>query len=105
MSLDHGLLNVPLAKRGNIDRDIDLHKKQQLLLAKQQAEVHHAIRLTLAAKRKRANELIAALPDEVLARLAKNMLIPKRSVRKRLRESAALYPATTLAALEREFPQ
>ncbi|EMJ9777268.1 hypothetical protein [Morganella morganii] len=27
--LDHGILNVPLSKRGNIDSEIDRYKKQQ----------------------------------------------------------------------------
>ncbi|MEX9792207.1 hypothetical protein [Morganella morganii] len=27
--LDHGILNVPLCKRGNIDSEIDQYKKQQ----------------------------------------------------------------------------
>lgn len=102
MSLDHGLLNLPLSKRGNIDAEIDRHKKQQSLLAKQQAAVHHAIRQKNAADRKRANELIAALSDERIAELARNLSIPKRSVRKRLREAASDNPRITLAALERE---
>jgi hypothetical protein len=46
--------------------------------------------------------LIAALSDERIAELARNLLIPKRSVRKRLREAASDNPHITLAALERE---
>lgn len=102
MSLDHGLLNLPLSKRGNIDAEIDRHKKQQSLLARQQGRVYHAMRMKDAADRKRANELIAALSDARIAELASALLIPKRSVRKRLREAASLNPRGTLAALERE---
>ncbi len=29
MALDHGILNIPLHKRGNIDRDIDKWKAEQ----------------------------------------------------------------------------
>ena len=32
--MDHGVLNVPLAKRGNIDKQIDAHKAEQSRLAK-----------------------------------------------------------------------
>ena len=102
MSIDHGLLNLPLSKRGDIDAEIDRHKKQQLLLGKLQGQVYHAIRQKDAADRKRANELIAALTDERVAEIARNLLIPKRSVRKRLREAASDNPRLTLAVLERE---
>ena len=102
MSLDHGLLNLPLSKRGDIDAEIDRHKKQQSLLAKQQAKLHHAIHQQAAADRRQANLLIAQLSDERIAELAAKLLIPKRSVRKRLRESASLQPRMTLRALERE---
>lgn len=103
MSLDHGLLNLPLSKRGNIDAEIDRHKKQQSLLAKQQGQVYRAIRMRDSADRRLANELIAALSDERIAELARALLIPRRSVRKRLRESASLNPRATLAALQREL--
>lgn len=33
MALDHGLLNLPLAKRGNIDSQIDAYKAQQAATA------------------------------------------------------------------------
>lgn len=102
MSLDHGLLNLPLSKRGNIDAELDRHKKQQLLLGKLRGQVYHAIRLKDAADRKRANELIAALSDERIAEIARNLCIPARSVRKRLREAASDNPRLTVAALERE---
>jgi hypothetical protein len=35
-ALDHGVLNVPLAKRGNIDAQIDAYKREQALMAKEQ---------------------------------------------------------------------
>ena len=37
MALDHGVLNVPLGKRGNIDAQIDAHKAQQAKAAKASA--------------------------------------------------------------------
>ncbi|MDF2434751.1 MAG: hypothetical protein JWP44_4382, partial [Mucilaginibacter sp.] len=35
-TLDHGVLNVPLAKRGNIDRQIDAYKREQALMVKEE---------------------------------------------------------------------
>jgi hypothetical protein len=35
-ALDHGVLNVPLAKRGNIDAQIDTYKLEQAKLDKQE---------------------------------------------------------------------
>jgi hypothetical protein len=34
--MDHGLLNVPLAKRGNIDAQIDAYKRERAKLAKEE---------------------------------------------------------------------
>jgi len=34
MSLDHGMLNLPLAKRGNIDSQLDAYKRAQAITAK-----------------------------------------------------------------------
>jgi hypothetical protein len=36
MNVDHGILNVPLAKRGNIDAQIDAYKREQAKLAKEE---------------------------------------------------------------------
>ena len=36
LALDHGVLNVPLAKRGNIDAQIDAYKLEQAKLAKEE---------------------------------------------------------------------
>jgi len=35
-ALDHGMLNVPLARRGNIDSRLDAYKREQAKLAKQE---------------------------------------------------------------------
>lgn len=34
--MDHGILNIPLAKRGNIDAQLDAFKAEQRKLAKQE---------------------------------------------------------------------
>jgi hypothetical protein len=35
-ALDHGILNLPLAKRGDIDAQIDAYKREQVKLAKEE---------------------------------------------------------------------
>lgn len=35
-ALDHGILNLPLAKRGDIDAQIDAYKREQAKLAKEE---------------------------------------------------------------------
>lgn len=101
MSLDHGLLNLPLSKRG-IERAIDQALED---LANGSAEVER--RAKAARKQARedyrmALELIAALTDERVAELATNVAVPHRSVRKLLRERAKLWPAVVRKALEAE---
>lgn len=39
MSIDHGTLNVPLSKRGDIDKQIDAYKAQQAALDKLAAKL------------------------------------------------------------------
>ena len=102
MSIDHGELNLPLHKRGNIDAELDRYKEQQSLLAKQQAAIHAAARQQAAECRSEANRLIAELSDERVAELGQRQGIPARSVRKRLREMAARHPEIALAALKKE---
>ncbi|WP_286377846.1 GNAT family N-acetyltransferase [Acinetobacter sp. R933-2] len=38
-ALDHGVLNVPLSKRGDIDQQIDQYKKEQAVIEKDQRDV------------------------------------------------------------------
>ncbi|CDH00540.1 hypothetical protein [Xenorhabdus bovienii] len=39
MALDHGVLNIPLHKRGNIDREIDKWKAEQAALQKERVQL------------------------------------------------------------------
>lgn len=97
MTLDHGLLNVPLSKRGNLDAEIDRQ------MAKQRRESRDAARARAAewkADKARALELIDSLTDEQIAALAVRARIQKRSVRKNLRDNAGLMPARVVAMLE-----
>ncbi|MBD2797697.1 hypothetical protein ID856_14300, partial [Xenorhabdus sp. 18] len=76
MALDHGALNVPLHKRGNIDREIDKWKNEQAAdRRKRMAEINYqreqerkeAARLFKLADKKlmkeEAKRLKMSLPD------------------------------------------
>jgi hypothetical protein len=72
MALDHGTLNLPLSKRGDIDKQIDAHKAQQA--AKAQAD-RKANAATLKAQKAEAKTIFAtiaantSLLDEKAAKL------------------------------------
>lgn len=96
MALDHGVLNVPLAKRGNLDREISREVERQRQQREAQAKV---ARVLHAAARREALALIARMSDEHAARLAAKVGCPVRSIRKRLRSMAGANPELVLRAL------
>ena len=67
MSLDHGILNVPLSRRGDIDREIDRHKAAQ---ASKAAAERKTRAVQSKADKARALEMLAAFPSEKLEALA-----------------------------------
>jgi hypothetical protein len=63
--LDHGILNVPLAKRGNLDAQIDAYKAEQAAAAQEKREAAIATnRANKAAAKIAVAELLAA--DELM---------------------------------------
>ncbi|MES3022757.1 MAG: hypothetical protein V4857_14360 [Pseudomonadota bacterium] len=60
MSLDHGLLNVPLAKRGNVDAQLDAYKVRLDVLA---AAARKTARAEHAANKAAAKVALAQLVD------------------------------------------
>ena len=70
ISLDHGVLNVPLAKRGNIDAQIDRYKAQQAA----EARAAHKVRSAAAADGKaRLADILARIPDARMIALGAKM--------------------------------
>ena len=59
MALDHGVLNVALSKRGNIDSQIDRYKEQQ-------AQSVKATRKEIAARAKEAKQVAKQLLEDNL---------------------------------------
>ncbi|MFN6506317.1 hypothetical protein [Xanthomonas translucens] len=96
MSIDHGVLNVPLTKRGNIDTAIDRYKAQQ---QRETEAVMRGLRNARAAARTEALALIERMTDEHVSRWALRLKCQARSVRKRLRSEAGLNPTLVLRAL------
>lgn len=99
MSLDHGLLNLPLSKR-DIEKAIDDALKDLADGAAGTERRAKEARRLAAADYRRAIELIDGLSNERVAELATSVAVPHRSVRKLLRERAKLCPAVVRRALE-----
>src|SRR3546814_15736263 len=84
-TLDHGDLNVPLAKRGNNDAQIDAYKAQQAATAKSICAERAA-----AAKSERAaaKVRVQGLPESEFARLGQKLGLTVKSTRARKRRVA-----------------
>lgn len=99
--LDHGMLNVPLAKRaGDIDAQIDRYMAEQARIKRQEGTaIFHSVR----AKKAHVKELLAALPDERVMALASPLGCRKPSTaRASLASAASSHLDRWIAALERE---
>lgn len=96
MSIDHGVLNVPLHKRGNIDAQIDVYKREQ---ARESASVARETRKAFAEARAEALGLISRMTPEHVACWAATLKCQPRSVAKRLRSEAGLNPTLVVRAL------
>ena len=68
--LDHGMLNLPLAKRGNLNAQIDAHKAAIQRELRQRAAQDHA-------DRKTARAAVVAMSDERCVELSKGTLTAK----------------------------
>ncbi len=66
--LDHGILNVPLSKRGNIDTEIDRYKKQQ---AAEKADAIAVRKSDFKSDKEHAKELWAQVSRERIKNYAK----------------------------------
>lgn len=87
--MDHGVLNLPLASRGNIDAQIDKFK------AKQSAEKVAARKVSAsetAADRAEAKDLVKAATPERIAELASRMGVTCAAMRKQLASDAHWQP-------------
>lgn len=96
MSFDHGILNVPLAKRGNIDKQIDAYKREVAAAKVKIASDHSA---KLRELRPQAKALVEAIPSDRLSAIAIRAGCSPAAARKRLLSDAHWQPARVIAAL------
>lgn len=89
MTLDHGTLNVPLAKRGDIDAQLDRYKADQARAAKADRKAQAVLS---AVARIEAKALLAAITPERLAHLADRTGQPVPAVRRHLKSEAHWNP-------------
>lgn len=92
MSFDHGVLNVPLRKRINIDAEIDRHKRTQQASAKAAARQNRE-------DQNRAKAAVLALPDERVERIAARAGLTLKQGRKKLISMARWEPTKLLGIL------
>ena len=96
MALDHGVLNIPLAKRGDIDAQTDKYKAQQARDARAKAKADATEMKTLRAK---AKALLPTADAEMIARVAaKNGMTPAQ-VCASLKSDAHWNPAFVIRVL------
>lgn len=92
--MDHGELNVPLAKRGDINRQLDAFKAKQAAEAKRAAKEQAQLTREL---RERAKAVLAAMPAERIARIAQKAGLTANQAAKQLQSMAFFTPAKVLA--------
>ena len=87
--IDHGMLNVQLAKRGCIDAQIDAYKAQKARNAQAEAK-------TLHEARQQARAAVVAMSDERCIAFSKGQMTAKQA-RAKLLSIARFTPALILS--------
>ena len=86
--IDHGMLNLPLAKRGNLNAQIDAHKAAMQRELRQRAAQDHA-------DRKAARAAVVSMSDERCIAFSKGQMTAKQA-RAKLLSIARFTPASIL---------
>lgn len=86
---DHGVLNVPLSKRGDIDAQIDRHKATK---ERDEAAVRKAVSKRIAEERVQAKRIVAAMTPERIAELAAKCNTTAAEVRRAMKSNAHWIP-------------
>jgi hypothetical protein len=90
--LDHGVLNVPLAKRGGINAEIDRFKAEQARSAKVASRERHSDRAV-------ARELLNAAADAALLSLSAKLNMTVKQTRAQLRSQCIAQPRLVIKFL------
>lgn len=93
MAFDHGLLNLPLSKRGDIDAQIDAYKAQQKCQAAAKRKANAQAKRAQIAQAKAS---VAALDDARAAELMQKFGITRKQLDKKLNSIAHFTPAVIL---------
>ena len=93
MSLDHGMLNIPLSKRGNIDNQIDAYKAK---LAKADRRDRMTRNEKMVADRVEAKALLAAASKERLTDLSAKCGVTVAALHIKLKSDAHWAPRTII---------
>lgn len=98
--LDHGLLNVPLSKRGNLDALVDRTiREQQAALKRADSAARRQHREQFAE----AKRLIGLVSDERMAELGRPHGLTVRQARAQFTSAARSRPAQVIASMTREM--
>lgn len=100
MSLDHGTLNVPLAKRGDIDKQIDKHKRESQRVTIRQFRANQKRHRELVYE---AKILVAMVSDARMAELGKPYGMTVKQTRKEFASIASVNPAMVAQAMRKEL--
>jgi hypothetical protein len=103
MALDHGLLNLPLAKRGNIDAQLDAHKREQAKQAAAKRKANAAAHREAKAAAKVALAELAADAD-VLAEKAAKLGITRKQLIAELTDWSKWQPQRVIRARNEWLP-
>ncbi|MEN6538899.1 MAG: hypothetical protein ABFC67_04740 [Mizugakiibacter sp.] len=99
MSLDHGILNLPIAKRGGIDTLFGVNRRQH---EAQQRAAQKAAAKKLREAVREAKCLLEGVSEERLAELGAPIGLTARQCRKKLASIAHVRPHLAIRALSKE---
>jgi hypothetical protein len=99
-ALDHGVLNVPLAKRGNIDAQIDAYKREQARVANVARKAASVQRKSDKATAKVCLTLILNRP-ELLAAKAEALNVTVKDLREQLRNWSIWEPKKLMSLADK----
>ncbi|CFQ78251.1 MULTISPECIES: hypothetical protein [Yersinia] len=99
MALDHGILNLPLTKRGNSDfhKELDAHLKSEKRIA---ADKRFVAASNFNANKAAALEAFNRISDTLLKAEAKKRGVRARSLKKIIRETCSDNPVKAIKILE-----
>lgn len=96
MNLDHGVLNVALYKRGNIDAQIDKYKAQQTRIKADQRDVRHSNNV---AAEKQAKAMFETLNKEHFQYYANLLGITRREAKAELKSDTHWNPSRAIQVM------